>query len=361
MRGGAKAGDSSPAAAASEGALFTGLLIALWYATSVVNNQTSKVLVASLGADVLTCVQFMVASLCGAIVLSASAKSVSAARLGFASRGAFIDTAMLAGCFLAGASTLNMCLASMHVSLAMVLRAAEPFTTLVLSALMLPASEQPSRARAAALIPVVLGCALSAIGAHGPTATALLLVTVSNLCFSLRAILGKRVARLHGSGAVRLFFQMCVLGAALQAMLVIGRAALAAALSAPIALPSMAKVASAPLVLLLSGVAFYSQLQCATHRASNAAYTCVRARMYRYVRAADGIRARVPIAQALLCVPRPHVGCEPLPRQLDATPRNDCRRGCVRTGAAVGAQLGGCGHRVSRGAAVRCPLRVAQP
>ena len=65
--------------------------------------------------------------------------------------------------------SMNMCFGVMHVSLVMVLRAAEPLTTLFLSSLMLPSEEQPPLRKALALLPVVLGCSLTAAGEHGPT------------------------------------------------------------------------------------------------------------------------------------------------------------------------------------------------
>ena len=141
-------------ATAGETALTT-LLLALWYASSIVNNQSSKVLVSLLGAEVLTLNQLLVSALCGALVLRQSP-------LRFDSRPHLVLTATLAASFLAGCYTLNSCLASMHVSLAMVLRSAEPLTTLALGAVLLPAKEQPPLRKALALLPVVLGCGLSA-------------------------------------------------------------------------------------------------------------------------------------------------------------------------------------------------------
>ncbi|CAE8691565.1 unnamed protein product, partial [Polarella glacialis] len=133
------------------GAPVTALLLALWYAASVANNQTSKALVSTLGAETLTLAQFMVASACGAVVLRCGEprhRPPLPGMLGFASRRALADTAKLAAVFLAGCYTLNACFAAMHVSLAMVLRAAEPLTTAALGAFLLPASQRPSPRRA---------------------------------------------------------------------------------------------------------------------------------------------------------------------------------------------------------------------
>lgn len=239
------------------GTPLTALLIALWYCTSVFNNQCSKVLVPALGAELLTLSQLLIAAACGAAVRSQLGPAPNAP-FGFGTRAQLFDTAQLAAAFLAGCYTLNACLASMHVSLAMVFRAAEPLTTLCLSALMLPASEQPARRKLGALLPVVLGCALSALGSHGPSARALLLVAVSNVCFSLRGILGKRVKAEHGAGPVQIFFQMCVLGAAMQALLLLGRAVAGSPLGGSSLLSLLMQQ---PLTLVLCGVSFYSQLQ----------------------------------------------------------------------------------------------------
>ena len=215
---GAPASDDTaqPETSAGDTALTT-LLLALWYASSIVNNQSSKVLVSLLGAEVLTLNQLLISAGCGTLVLRQSP-------LRFDSRPHLILTATLAASFLAGCYTLNSCLASMHVSLAMVLRSAEPLTTLALGAMLLPAKEQPPLRKALALLPVVLGCGLSAVGPHGPTATSLVLVAISNICFSLRAILGRRLKAAHGTGPVRLFSQMSLIAAGLQALVLGGRA-----------------------------------------------------------------------------------------------------------------------------------------
>jgi len=142
-----------------------------------------------------------------------------------------------------------------HVSLAMVLRSAEPLTTLALGVLLLPSSEQPPARRAAALLPVVLGCALSAVGPAGPTAAALGLVGVSNVCFSLRAILGRRVKATHGTGPVLLFSQMAALSAAMQAALLLSRGGATAAAAL------FSALAADPWLPLVNGVGFYAQLQ----------------------------------------------------------------------------------------------------
>ena len=88
------------------------------------------------------------------------------------------------------------------------------------------------------------------------------MVTLSNMMFSLRAILGKRVRVRHGTGPVMIFFQLCSLGAAMQAALLISRAGFVHAAAPHTMLrAAAAAVGAQPLALLVCGVSFFSQLQ----------------------------------------------------------------------------------------------------
>ena len=63
---------SPPSAAVTgggTGTALTALLVGIWYAASVKCNQTSKLLVASLGSQTLTLCQMLVAVGCGATIL----------------------------------------------------------------------------------------------------------------------------------------------------------------------------------------------------------------------------------------------------------------------------------------------------
>ena len=216
---------SSGAATASTpgGAPLTALLVGLWYAASVVCNQSSKAARRGLGAQTLTLAQCVVASACGALILVALRLfcqlfldgECAFAPVSITTRAQLIDTAATAAAFLGGFITLNSCVRAMHVSLVMVLRALEPLTTLALGAALFGANV-PLR-KAAALLPVVAGCACSAVGPFSATAAGLALAALSNFCFSLRGLLGKRLSREHGAGALESFFHLCVLGALFQA------------------------------------------------------------------------------------------------------------------------------------------------
>lgn len=208
---------------------FTATLIVLWYAASIVCNQTSKDLLRSrseggggMSSAMLTLAQCVVSVGCGlAVMLASSAwsRSLPYSYL-ITSRAQLADTSMLAVAFAMGFWTLNLSFAAMHVSLVMVLRAGEPLTTLVLSRLLLPPSAWPTRAKAVAILPVVLGGALSAVGPHGPTTIGLALCMASNACFSLRSIFAKRITQRYGTTALPLFWQLCVLSSLMQAVVV---------------------------------------------------------------------------------------------------------------------------------------------
>ena len=87
----------------------TGFLVALWYAASIVCNQTSKTLLSTsgLGVQGLTLAQFVLSAFIGALNLfvlkvTPYAPMVSAAQVR--------DTAILAGTITAGFGTLNACM-----------------------------------------------------------------------------------------------------------------------------------------------------------------------------------------------------------------------------------------------------------
>ena len=148
-------------------------------------------------------------------------------------------------------SRRNLGLISVQV---MVLRAAEPLTTLLLALPLLPRADRPSQARVLALLGVVAGCALSATGKHGPTPAVILIALASNVCFSLRGILGKRLSRSYGGGPLSVFFQLCALGAAMQAALIL-------AIAGPAGLAPLVGAAAALPLLVANGVSFYAYLQ----------------------------------------------------------------------------------------------------
>jgi hypothetical protein len=247
------------------GATFTMALVALWYAASVVCNQTSKALLRTFGAQSLTLAQLVVSSLCGAAVLLGLRLCCSECvfpPVAIGSREQLFDTTVLAAAFTGGFITLNACLNAMHVSLVMVLRAAEPLTTLAIGCAFFGARVSPGKA--AALLPIVAGCALSAVGPFQSTAVGLSLATLSNVCFSLRGLLGKRLRARYGTGALESFFQLCTIGAALQAVLLLatsGPTALWGLSSSLLPIGVGTEAASSLGLVLINGASFYAYLQ----------------------------------------------------------------------------------------------------
>lgn len=211
-----------------------------------------------MGSQTLTLAQLIIAVGCGALVLvalRASCQECVFPSVGIASRAQFLDTAVLAAAFTGGFVTLNACLTSMHVSLVMVLRAAEPLTTLAIGFAFF--GTRVPRAKAAVLLVVVAGCALSAVGPFSINAGGLALALLSNVAFSLRGLLGKRLSACYGGGDVETFFQLCWLGALLQAGLLLATTGSAAFSS--LARTLTASSANVRLALV-NGVMFYSYL-----------------------------------------------------------------------------------------------------
>ena len=233
--------------------LITGFIIACWYGSSIVCNQSSKVLLSSAGvsASGLTLAQFCISSVISAALLGLRVVDYTPV----ASVGQWRDTALCAVAVTAGFGLLNSCVAAMHVSLVMVLRAAEPVFTLLLAAMLLPRSALPSSSKAMALVAVVAGAGLSSAGAHSPSALGLALVAACNVCFAARGILSKRLAAAYATDACSEFFHLSVLGAALQALSCLVSTAV---LGAP--LPALPPVAHVP-TLLRSGAAFFAYNQ----------------------------------------------------------------------------------------------------
>ncbi len=238
------------------GTPLTAALVAVWYAASVKCNQTTKVLVDTLGSPTLTLWQLLVAVACGALVLAglrAFCRECTFPPVGIESRGQLADTAALSAIFTGGFGLLNAAFASMHVSLVMVLRAAEPLTTLALGWCFFGTSAGPRKV--AMLLAVVAGCALSSAGAFQPTMAGVALASLANVCFSMRGLLGKRLAARYGGGDIEVFFQLCVLGALLQAAVLLGTSG-TAAFGAIASLVSGRQIG----VALVNGATFYAYL-----------------------------------------------------------------------------------------------------
>ena len=118
----------------------TFVLVAMWYASSCVCNETSKALLlhTRMNAQTLTLMQLVISSACGAVYMFVLRLTPVPYQKVVGS--AWGETLLLAAAFTTGFATLNASFAVMHNSLVMVLRAAEPITTLILAHAMLCAA-----------------------------------------------------------------------------------------------------------------------------------------------------------------------------------------------------------------------------
>ena len=285
-------------------------------ATSTAFNQTTKLLLnagACGGAPGITLLQMAIsAAIGGASPFGLRLTEYTP----LPNREAAYDTAVLGALVTAGIGTLNACIGLMHVSLVMVLRSTEPALVLVLAHCMLPASQLPSPAKAAAILPVVVGAALSASGAHAPSASGIALALVCNGCSALRGIQSKRIGAKFKTDPSSEWFHICVSGTALQTAYI-----LASDLVFAIPLP---------------------RADAAAARAGNH-----RPRVGRRL-----LRAHA----AQLALPRPHVGSLPLALQLAAPTGHHPGGAALRADGVLAAQQLRHRLRVRRCGAVRPAL-----
>ena len=144
-----------------------GLILArnvlVWYSCSVVCTNTSKTIAVYISPVLLTLLQLTAAASINFffihILLFVPAFESPSKKASHLLHG-------LGVCFAAGFVTFNMSLKLMNVSTALVLRAAEPVTTFLLTLLCLR-SEPASCKVAAALSPIVLGAGLTSYAATG--------------------------------------------------------------------------------------------------------------------------------------------------------------------------------------------------
>jgi drug/metabolite transporter (DMT)-like permease len=276
--------------------LVTASLICLWYAASVVCNQTSKTLLNSqvVSGSALTLLQTLFAAGCGLLCFASNLSPFD----GFKDKQQFVNISFLAAIYSLGFYLFNSCVSAMHVSMVMVLRSAEPLTTLALSVLLggLAGSSLPPPGRLAALFLTVAGCALSAFGEHGPTPHGLLLALAANVCFSLRGILGKRfLSTAGGMHPVALFFHLAWIGSCFQAAMLVGSSLLQGG-STIGALTCAPTVTDLP-VLLLNGASFFTYIQLS--------WVCLGRMSAVSHSVANSLRRPATIAAALLLAPAP--------------------------------------------------------
>ena len=218
----------------------TALMIAAWYATSIVATNTSKSL--EMNAAVLTLYQFLIASSCSFTLLQILRLKPYRP---MTSREELQATSFLAFAFMLGFVMLNAALRNMHVSLVMTLRATEPLFTLVLNNLV-HGSDQAFR-RLSSLIPVVVGASMSALGSADVTVVGTLACVASNACFAVRGVLTKVIRAHYGTDNYSLFLHINLIGAFLTGVYVVT--------SGAVVLPQT------KIKLAINGAAFWAYLQ----------------------------------------------------------------------------------------------------
>ena len=235
-------------------------LFVLWYATSCVSGTTTKSIMHSgilPDAVALLFVQLSVSS--GVVAAFIRAGHVQGITLRAWPTDAAHRTAVLAitACYIVGFMTLQGGMRFVNVSLAVTCRAFEPVVTCGLGRLM---GEHISRLMMASLVPIVAGVSLSAASDMSFTAMGCALLAVADLAFSLRSVFVKQLQRTPGSlpapKGTSLFFMVCVGGAAMVAVILMGRDLGSAGDPFKTFWKVLLAMSSDPLPLLVNGLCF---------------------------------------------------------------------------------------------------------
>mmetsp|Transcript_6733 Transcript_6733/g.10654 ORF Transcript_6733/g.10654 Transcript_6733/m.10654 type:complete len:332 (+) Transcript_6733:26-1021(+) len=223
------------------------LLIAAWYASSVVCTNTSKSL--KLPGTTLAFCQMLISTICASLgIVLFKLDGVGKPKV-WPARKALTITVLLSFTFCAGFITLNISLGLMHVSSVMTARAAEPVATWLLGLFFLPNEKTPMNA-VLCLVPIVLGAGLSAVApGSNMNASGFCLVMLCNVCFSLRTIVTKLLKSWNDIDNYNLFLQLCILGSLWQGVILITTG-----------VQSLKQIVNIP-ILLLNGVTFYLYMQ----------------------------------------------------------------------------------------------------
>lgn len=224
------------------------LLIAAWYASSIVCTSTSTSL--GLPWTTLTFFQMLISTTCAIVgILVFKLDGTGCPKL-WPKPQATSLTILLSAIFVADFVTLNASLSVMHMSVVMTLRATEPVATWLLGLILLPDEKSPLLA-VMALIPIVVGAGLSAV-AEGASANivGLGLVLACNMCFALRTLITKLLMARHSDiDNYNLFLQLCLMGSIWQGIIVLFTG-----------VEQLRLVVNIPM-LLLNGLTFHLYLQ----------------------------------------------------------------------------------------------------
>ena len=232
----------------------------LWYATSVVCTNSSKILSRALspqdkaaGGRVLTLLQLIASALLGWAVLSSGVAGVSMRSCaGFSGK-----MWVLGGIFALAFLSLNVGMGEyLEVSMAMVLRATEPIFAVVILAV---TGKTVSLDKFFTLLLLVIGAGMSVYTEPDFDPRGLACLAAANVGFTLRSLVAKQVKdAAPGFDNVSLFFHTCWRGAVCQGLIVMAmdigtlRAAMAAFHAEPKRIAGL---------IALNGVAFFMYLQ----------------------------------------------------------------------------------------------------
>ncbi|KAJ1424266.1 hypothetical protein B484DRAFT_451572 [Ochromonadaceae sp. CCMP2298] len=236
------------------------VIIAAWYASSVVCMNTSKSLtLAGWSSMDLSLAQLYIGTLCSVLVMFVC-------RLfpykPIASTSELKLTTALSLVFVLGFVTLNSAFKYMPVGLVMTLRATEPLVTALVVQIFLP-SERLTPKMWLALGPVILGASLAVVGGTAFSLLGILLSCASNVCFALRGLLTKLAKETYQLDDYSLFLHLCALGVLLQHVLY--ASAVAAGMRSGFDISALAQLSLEGLwkqhELLLNGLSFWLYLQ----------------------------------------------------------------------------------------------------
>ena len=225
--------------------------VAAWYATSVVCTATTRE-IDFVSKLILTTNQFFLSTICSYFACRCNPSKLKQDQ----KRRMWI----LALSFMIGMLSLNLAIGSMHVSLAMTMRATEPLFTLLLTLSFSGQGALPNKRSLACLIPIVAGAGLSSLSSVEFTAIGLCLVGLSNVSFATRAIFYKDTKSASGLNSFEMFYYI----SRNASFLYFGLCCVAYFLDQKFSSSSISDVitnVSSMSMLLINGVCFFLYLQ----------------------------------------------------------------------------------------------------
>jgi drug/metabolite transporter (DMT)-like permease len=196
------------------------LLLAVWYIGAVVTITTSKELMNHLHMPFFLCsVQFLSASVFSALYMQFGETLVGFSSSNRSRKNAFsVPTALrwtvfaISTSYTFGFILTNSAFALVTAAFAETVKSTEPFTTVAIGLMLY--RESVSWRTYFTLVPICFGVAFSCYNNDSFHALGFLLAFASNFCFSLRAVLAKRLNLIHNEhlDETQLFFHISTQG-----------------------------------------------------------------------------------------------------------------------------------------------------